>query len=102
MLTDTHDAGFALLLVTIRGLEDPLAVPGIPSTAATTAGTCAGSRTAASSASQAPSVNRPATCRATWPASRVLPTPPGPVTVTSRHSPSSATTSRTAPARPGR
>ena len=46
--------------------------------------TCAGSRTGASSASHVPSANRPATARATWSASRVLPTPPGPVTVTSR------------------
>ena len=78
-------------------------VPGcsrIPSAAATTAATCAGSRTGASSASQAPSANRPATSRATWPASRVFPTPPGPVTVTSRHSCTSPATSRLAPARP--
>jgi hypothetical protein len=37
----------------------------IPGAAATAAATCAGSRTAASSASHAPSVNRPATCSAT-------------------------------------
>jgi hypothetical protein len=47
-----------------------------------------------------PSANRAATARATWPASRVLPTPPGPVTVTSRCSPSRPATSRAGPARP--
>ena len=57
----------------------------IPSAAATTAATSAGSRTAASSASHTPSANRPATRSATSPASRVLPAPPGPVTVTSRY-----------------
>ena len=60
----------------------------------------AGSRTAASSASHTPSANRPATSRATSPASRVLPDPPGPVTVTSRYSSSRPATSATAPARP--
>jgi len=57
-------------------------------------------RTAASSASHTPSANRPATRSATSQASRVLPAPPGPVTVTSRYSPSSPATSLTA--RPGR
>src|SRR5205807_2429604 len=71
-----------------------------PSTAAATAGTSAGSPAGASSTSHTPSANRPATCLATSPASRVLPTPPGPVTVTSRYSSSKPATSRTAPARP--
>ena len=57
----------------------------MPSAAATAAATWAGSRTAASSASHTPSANRPATCRATSPASRVFPAPPGPVSVTSRN-----------------
>ncbi len=72
----------------------------IPSAAATTAATCAGSRTAASSASHTPSANRPAACRATSPASRVFPAPPGPVTVTRRCWPSWPATSSTVWARP--
>src|SRR5262249_40830168 len=44
--------------------------------------------------------NSPATRSATSPASRVFPAPPGPVTVTSRRSPSNPATSATAPARP--
>jgi hypothetical protein len=64
------------------------------------AGTCAGSATAASSATQTPSANRPATCLITSPASRVLPTPPGPVTVTSRYWVSSPATLSTASERP--
>ena len=71
-----------------------------PSATATADGTCAGSRTGASSASHTPSANRAATRPATAPASRVLPTPPGPVTVTSRCSSSRPATSRTAAARP--
>jgi phospholipase C len=59
---------------------------------------CPSSCTGASSASHAPSANRPATRRATCPASRVFPDPPGPVT--SRHSASSPATSPTGPARP--
>ena len=72
----------------------------MPSAAATAAGTCAGSRTAASSASQTPSAKRPATCFATSPASRVFPAPPGPVSVTSRYSASWAAISAVAWARP--
>jgi hypothetical protein len=45
-------------------------------------------------------VNRAATCRATWPASRDFPIPPGPITVTSRNSASNPATSRTASSRP--
>ena len=63
-------------------------------------GTRAGSCTGASSISHTPSANRPATRRATSPASRVLPTPPGPVTVTRRHSPSRPAASSTDHARP--
>ena len=62
-------------------------VPGgcrIPSATATAAGTSAGSRTAASSTSHAPSANRPATRRATSPASRVFPYPSRP---SHRHQP---------------
>ena len=47
-----------------------------------------------------PSANRAATARATRLASRVLPTPPGPVTVTSRCRPSRSATSRTYSSRP--
>ena len=71
-----------------------------PNAAATASGTCPGSRTGASSTSQAPSANRPATRRATSSASRVFPAPPGPVTVTSRDCSSSTASSRTGPARP--
>ena len=71
-----------------------------PSIAATAAVTCAPSCTSASSASHAPSANRASIRRATSPASRVLPTAPGPVTVTSRCSSSRAATSRTGLSRP--
>jgi hypothetical protein len=69
-------------------------------TAATASSTPAGSRTGASSHSHAPSPNRGATRAAACSASRVLPTPPGPVSVTTRAWPSAA---QVAPARaPGR
>jgi DNA-binding NarL/FixJ family response regulator len=73
---------------------------GMPSSAATADGTRSGSLTAASSATHTPSANRAAVLRATSPASRVLPTPPGPVTVTSRRSASKPETSSTAVTRP--
>ena len=72
----------------------------MPRAAATAAGTRAGSCTAASSTRQAPSAKRPATWRATSMASRVLPTPPGPVIVTSREPSSRPATSCTASVRP--
>ncbi len=56
----------------------------MPSTAATASGTAAGSVTAASSKSHTPSGNSSVSCAATSSASRVLPTPPTPVKVTSR------------------
>src|SRR5262249_47328126 len=46
------------------------------------------------------SANRPATARATTAARRVLPTPPGPITVTSRCFPTRPATSSTSAARP--
>ena len=55
---------------------------------------------APSSASHAPSANRPVTARATWSASQGLACTAGPVTVTSRCSSSRPATSRTGPARP--
>ena len=54
----------------------------------------------ASSTSQTPSGKAAADCVAVSKASRVLPTPPGPVSVTSRRSFSSARSSTTAAVRP--
>ena len=59
----------------------------MPSTVAIAAGTDAGSPTDASSTIQTPSGNSPATSAPTSSASRVLPTPPTPVSVTSRARP---------------
>ena len=62
-------------------------IPGcwvMPSTAATASGTAAGSPTAASSITHTPSGKSLADRAATSSASRVLPTPPTPVSVTSR------------------
>ena len=56
----------------------------IPNTAATASGTAAGSATAANSKTHTPSRNSSANRAATSNASRVLPTPPTPVNVTSR------------------
>ena len=72
----------------------------MPSTAATASGTAAGSVTAASSKSQTPSGYSSASCVATSSASRVLPTPPTPVNVTSRCARSAASISRTSDSRP--
>ena len=69
-------------------------------TAATAPSTPAGSRTGASSHSHAPSAYRPATCPAACTASRVLPTPPGPVSVTTRASPSVAPVCSSSRSRP--
>ena len=63
------------------------AAPGLwvtPSTAATASGTAAASLTAASSKNHTPSGNSSTSRPATSSASRVLPTPPTPVSVTSR------------------
>ena len=60
----------------------------------------AGSMTGTRSRNQAPSANRSVTSAATRRASRVLPTPPGPTTVTSRCSASACTSARCSSARP--
>ena len=62
--------------------ESPCGV--MPSTVAIAAGTEAGSPTDASSTIHTPSGNSPATSAPTSRASRVLPTPPTPLSVTSR------------------
>ena len=72
----------------------------MPSTAATASGTAAGSATAASSKNQTPSGNSSARRAATSKARRVLPTPPTPVSVTSRWVRSAACTSATSDSRP--
>ncbi len=69
-------------------------------TAATASSTAAASRTGANSHNHAPSPNRGDTCPATCNASRVLPTPPAPVKVTSRASPSAAAVCSSSRARP--
>ena len=69
-------------------------------TAATASSTPAGSRTGASSHSHAPSPNRGATWAAACSASRVLPTPPGPVSVTTRAWPSAAAVCSSSRSRP--
>ena len=68
--------------------------------AATASSTPAGSRIGASSHSHAPSANRPAAWAAACNASRVLPTPPGPVRVTTRAWPSAAAVCSSSRARP--
>ena len=67
----------------------------MPSTVAIAAGTDAGSPTDASSTIHTPSGNSPATSAPTSSASRVLPTPPTPVSVTSRFDRTSSATSAT-------
>ena len=69
-------------------------------TAATASSTPATSRTGASSASHAPSANRGATWAAARNPSRVLPTPPAPVSVTTRARPSAATVCSSSRSRP--
>ena len=71
-----------------------------PSTAATASGTAAGSPTAASSITHTPSGKLSANRAATSSASRVLPTPPTPVSVTSRCALSAASSSASSVARP--
>jgi len=71
-----------------------------PSVEATTCTNDSASRAVASSHSHAPSTNRGATSAATCIASRVLPTPPTPVTVTRRVSRSAATSEATSSSRP--
>ena len=65
---------------------------GSPSARATVTGTSSGSVIGARSTYHTPSPNSPASWAATWIASRVLPTPPAPVNVTSRFSASSSRT----------
>ena len=72
----------------------------MPSTVAMAAGTDAGSPTDASSTIHTPSGNSPATSAPTSSASRVLPTPPTPVSVTSRFDRTSSATSATICSRP--
>ena len=67
----------------------------MPSTVAMAAGTEAGSPTDASSTIHTPSGNSPATSAPTSSASRVLPTPPTPLSVTSRFDRTSSATSAT-------
>ena len=62
--------------------------------AAIACGSSSGSATAASGTKRAPSANSPATARATSSASRVLPVPPAPVSV-SRRTPGRTTSART-------
>ncbi len=72
----------------------------MPSTVAMAAGTDAGSAIDASSTSHTPSTNSPATSAPTSSASRVLPTPPTPVSVTSRCERVRSATSATVCSRP--
>jgi hypothetical protein len=69
-------------------------------TAATASSTPVGSRTGASSHSHAPSPNTGDICPATCNDSRVFPTPPAPVRVTRRASPSAAAVCSSSRARP--
>ena len=66
---------------------------GSPSARATVTGTSSGSVIGARSTYHTPSPNSPASWAATWIASRVLPTPPAPVNVTTRFSASSSRSS---------
>jgi hypothetical protein len=70
------------------------------SAAATASGTAAGLFTGASSTNHAPSANSPTKSPATRSASRVLPTPPTPVRVTSRWLAANLTRSATSASRP--
>ena len=72
----------------------------MPSAVAIAAGTEAGSPTGASSTIHTPSGNSPATSAPTSSASRVLPTPPTPLSVTSRFDRTSSATSATRSSRP--
>ena len=71
-----------------------------PSASATASGTSSGSVTAARSANQAPSGYSSATAAAISTASRVLPAPPGPTTLTSRRPPTRSASSARSAARP--
>ena len=72
----------------------------MPRATSTSASPTPGSDIPASSTSHTPSANWPVTRPATSAASRVMPTPPGPVTLTSRYSRSSAAASSSWLARP--
>ena len=72
----------------------------MPSTVAMAAGTDAGSPIDASSTNHTPSTNSPASSAPTSSASRVLPTPPTPVSVTSRFERVRSATSATTCSRP--
>ena len=72
----------------------------MPSTAGTTSGTATGSATAANSKTQTPSGNSSTRRAATSSTRRVLPTPPTPISVTSRWVRSAACTSATSCPRP--
>ena len=72
----------------------------MPSTVAIAAGTEAGSPTDASSTIHTPSGNSPASSAPASSASRVLPTPPTPLSVTSRFDRTSSATSSTTASRP--
>ena len=71
-----------------------------PRTVAMASGTAAGSLIVASSTTQTPSVNSWVSSAATCTESRVLPTPPAPVRVTSRCACTSSPTSFTSTSRP--
>ena len=81
-----------------RGGRD--ASSGRPSADATACATRAPSTTLASSTNQTPSGQSPRSCPPAVRASRVLPTPPVPVSVTTRWAPSSRTMSRSSRSRP--
>ena len=63
---------------------EPVPASSAPTARATPASTCPGWVTAASGTNAVPAPNRPPARSPTATASRVLPTPPGPVSVTSR------------------
>ena len=71
-----------------------------PNTTATAVGTSPGSSTWANPTSHTPSSNRDTRARATSIATRVLPEPPGPITVTNRCRASMASTRANSDARP--
>ena len=71
-----------------------------PSARSSVTATRSGSLTGARSANAVPSGNRPASSAAACSATRVLPVPPVPVSVTSRHPGTTAVTAATSAARP--
>ncbi len=101
-LSSTSNACCLARLASSDSVMDSPGACRTPSAAATAGITSAGSGTVASSTSHTPSANRPATRRATSLASLVLPTPPGPVTVTSRYSCTRSASFASSAARPTR